>query len=702
MPDYKNFELQIHQLGENLYLAKVTNSPTLLEDESVSVRFSLPYPQSQIERFVQVLSGERRVQPAGAQRLAREFGEAFFKAIFAGEVAEAYAKARDVARTERAHLRFRLNLSRAGDIADLPWELLRDPEVDFLSLDGELVLVRHIQRLVSLDRLSSSPPLRILVMISAPENQTQIDEAAERANLEAAVGELREKGLAEIAYLEDASLRSLQNILRENNFDVFHYIGHSDFNPETGVGMLALEDPYEHKIAVPITGEALARELHDEEGIRLVVLNSCEGAQQDTRDPFSGIASSLVQRGLPAVVAQQFEISDQAAIEFSKEFYKALARGYKIEMAVSEGRRAVANTLNNTEWVSPVLFMHDHDSRSIFEFSGTPNMTLGELVRDRLYQIIAGVSGMVTLALIGVILGFGGDDEQVPFIPPPTVTPLPLVDLVITNISLEPRNPQPGQEVAVVIDIENRGSDPAAPFSYEWQPSIFSAQKLTRRVEGLAPGGVLRDSLTFRFGWWGTFISEGRVDTGNEIIEISEQNNKLNPIRTNTRLPFDIHFGDPLPDGTPVEQTMILPPDAFAAWGFEVRAEADDPACENAVVWLKFVRISWVALGIGLPDNPDMCTDADLVVTFLERTDNNLSGVSALNITTVPDGGSYILETYDQAGNLLETVESPNNIVDGIILMTTPDLTTFAKVFSVRISGENNPTLITDLTLFAP
>ncbi len=695
MPVYKNFELQIHQLGENLYLARVTDSPTFEKGESVSVRFQLPFRRDEIKRFVEMLSGERSVKRAAGQKIARDFGEGLFRVIFTEEVGKTYVEARELARTRQWNLRLRLNLSRAGDITTLPWELLRDPEIDYLALDGDTAFVRHIQRLVNLDHLNTDPPLRILVMISAPENLAKVDEVAERKNLEAAVKDLRQ---VEITYLEDASLRSLRTILQAQDFDVFHYIGHSDFNPETGAGVLALEDPYEHKRAIPISGEALARELYDERGIRLVVLNSCEGARQDVRDPFSGIASSLVQRGIPAVVAQQFEISDQAAIEFSKAFYEALARGSTIEAAVLQGRRAIANTLNNTEWVSPVLFLHDHDTSSIFEFSRRPT----EKLRDRMYQVITGVSVLIMLALLAIIFSLSRRGEDVEAVAPPTATPLPLVDLVMTNISVEPRSPQPGREAAVLIEIQNRGSDPAPPFTYEWQPSIFSNQKLSQRVEGLAPGGILRESLPVRFGWWGTFISEGRVDVNNEIIEISEQNNKLNPVRTNTRLPFDIHFDEPLPDGTPIQQNMPLPPDAFAAWGFQVSAESDDPACMNVVPWLKFVGISWVALGTGLPDEPEQCTEADLLITFLERQDNNLSGVSALTITAAPDGGRYTVETFQQSGELLETVTGINHPTEGITLITTPDITRFARIFSVRIHPEGSPILITDVSLFAP
>ena len=58
--------------------------------------------------------------------------------------------------------------------------------------------------------------------------------------------------------------------------------------------------------------------------LRLVVLNSCEGARTTLTDPYAGVATTLVQLGVPAVVAMQFEISDRAAIVFAEELYTNL------------------------------------------------------------------------------------------------------------------------------------------------------------------------------------------------------------------------------------------------------------------------------------------------------------------------------------------------------------------------------------------
>lgn len=62
-----------------------------------------------------------------------------------------------------------------------------------------------------------------------------------------------------------------------------------------------------------------------------------KGARGGDIDPFSSTAATLVRRGIPAVVAMQYDISDPAAITFGSTFYTAVTLGPAMEAAV--GRR---------------------------------------------------------------------------------------------------------------------------------------------------------------------------------------------------------------------------------------------------------------------------------------------------------------------------------------------------------------------------
>ena len=112
--------------------------------------------------------------------------------------------------------------------------------------------------------------------------------------------------------------------------------------------------------------------LGDHDSLRLTVLNSCDGARADKLDIFSSTAAVLVRKGTPAVIAMQYEITDRAAIELSRSFYTAIARGLPVDTALTEARKAVALALPGTvEWGTPVLHLRARDGR-IFEVNSDP------------------------------------------------------------------------------------------------------------------------------------------------------------------------------------------------------------------------------------------------------------------------------------------------------------------------------------------
>ena len=74
-------------------------------------------------------------------------------------------------------------------------------------------------------------------------------------------------------------------------------------------------------------------------------------------DVFSGTAAALVRGGVSAVVAMQFEISDGAAIAFSRGFYGAIAHGRGVDEAVRSGRVAILGLGDSLEWITPTLHL---------------------------------------------------------------------------------------------------------------------------------------------------------------------------------------------------------------------------------------------------------------------------------------------------------------------------------------------------------
>jgi CHAT domain-containing protein len=169
------------------------------------------------------------------------------------------------------------------------------------------------------------------------------------------------------------TLGELRRALLRDSFHVLHYMGHGGFDSEHG-GLLVFTDRTGH--GTPVTSEDLGVMLHDHTSLRLAVLNACEGGRTDPDDPFAGIADTLVRRGIPAVVAMQFEVSDNAAVEFAPALYGALAAGRPVDAAVSEARKAMY-TVNPLEWATPVLYLRADDAY-LFDITKTAKPPLDQ------------------------------------------------------------------------------------------------------------------------------------------------------------------------------------------------------------------------------------------------------------------------------------------------------------------------------------
>ncbi len=212
--------------------------------------------------------------------------------------------------------------------------------------------------------ISVTPPIRVLVMISSPTDFPTLDVEAEWTRLNEALADLVGRNQIAIERLDDATLETLQRRLRRERYHIFHFIGHGEFDDNAQEGVLILEGDKGrgHKVS----SQSLGMMLHDHETLRVAILNACEGARTSRTDPFAGSAQSLVQQGIPAVIAMQFEIADDVASRFAHEFYGALADGYPIDASLTEARKSIFAARHEVEWGTPVLYMRSPDGR-IFE-----------------------------------------------------------------------------------------------------------------------------------------------------------------------------------------------------------------------------------------------------------------------------------------------------------------------------------------------
>lgn len=313
MPDYLDFELEIGPGQGRDFPVAVLRSPA---GETRST-MRPPFDELALERYQDKLQlallrsgGQRRLAMTREQQDVRDFGQALFDALMAGDVRSLY----DVSQREAGEkgLRIKLRITDPA-LAALPWEFLFDPRRrDFVCLSTYTPLVRYLELPHPPQPLAVTPPLRVLGMIASPSDLHSLDGEQERQRVERALEGLRQDGVVELEWLVGQTWRDLQRALRRGPWHVFHFVGHGAFDANADEGMVMVCDDAGQ--ARPLRATELGRFLAGHRSLRLAVLNACEGARGSEKDVFSSTASILVSAGLPAVLAMQYEITDRAAI----------------------------------------------------------------------------------------------------------------------------------------------------------------------------------------------------------------------------------------------------------------------------------------------------------------------------------------------------------------------------------------------------
>lgn len=352
--EYLDFDLAIEKHA-NGYRAHVLN----WQGAQAAAPLTLALTDDEINAYLTQL-GFRVRGAHTASAAAKAFGQKLFDALFQDDVRVLWKTALTFADAQNKGVRLHLRLSDTPELADLPWELLYDARANtFLNLSYKTPLVRFLEMADPPRRLQIEPPLRILGILSLPDDYAELSVEREWAKLQDALKKLSDDGLVELTPLQDATPSKLQELLRQQNFHILHFIGHGERDPQTNQGALVFEN--ERGRGRLVSGERLGALLRDANSLRLVVLNACEGARPDRADPFGGVAQRLVQQTIPAVIAMQFEITDRAARAFAQEFYAALADNFPIEAALGEARKAIYGLPNETEWATPVLYSRSLD-----------------------------------------------------------------------------------------------------------------------------------------------------------------------------------------------------------------------------------------------------------------------------------------------------------------------------------------------------
>ncbi|MBC7249249.1 MAG: SUMF1/EgtB/PvdO family nonheme iron enzyme [Anaerolineae bacterium] len=361
--NYLDLSIQIGELiGERTYRLSIAGEEGIGRAEG---EFHMPRSEMEVGRLLGHIEGRIGLTGGGALRGSSEyrqlttFGQELFQNLLATPaVRDCYERAKNVIYKENNGLLLRLT-TPPDDVLlrTTPWEFLHDGR-RFLSVSNRTPIVRYIEPPWAMfTPLRLDLPLRILVVIASPKDQEPLNVEQEKCNISTA---LQNNPDVEIEVLEHATCSKLQKRLsraraEHKPFHILHFIGHGKHQQEQSYLLFERPDGWSDLV----DGEAMYTLLQDYRTVRVAVLNTClaaAGAESRAR-PFANVATSLVTAGIPAVVAMQFPISDQAAITFSEHFYYNLGMGYSVITAVAEARKAIYTNLRDAiEFGTPVLF----------------------------------------------------------------------------------------------------------------------------------------------------------------------------------------------------------------------------------------------------------------------------------------------------------------------------------------------------------
>jgi hypothetical protein len=152
------------------------------------------------------------------------------------------------------------------------------------------------------------------------------------------------------------TLERLEEKMHEG-YHVLHYVGHGVFNKKREQAALYMQDE-EGDTQVVRDDEfinMLARQ-RTQVRPRLIFLAACQSATRSTADAFLGLGPSLVEAGVPAVVAMQDFVAIKTARKLSLAFYRRLAEHGMVDNALNEARSTLL-TARQPDAAVPVLFM---------------------------------------------------------------------------------------------------------------------------------------------------------------------------------------------------------------------------------------------------------------------------------------------------------------------------------------------------------
>jgi hypothetical protein len=248
------------------------------------------------------------------------------------------------------------------DLSAWPWEYLYCPKTAertdggyFLGGKERLMFSRRPPGGGKSTLQVNRPPVTVLFVASRPEKyelnyEPVLKELNKLASMEPGETQPRVRVIPLLPDASDsatpgATYENFRNKVREGPH-IVHFVGHGQFKGGHGQLLFMNKDGGERWV----TDEELVADLTKAgapENLKLFFIQACESGATDSQSlvdryqAVSGMAMSLVEKRIPAVVAMQFKVAEHYANLFATRFYRALAEPKPVDVSVQIARLAV-------------------------------------------------------------------------------------------------------------------------------------------------------------------------------------------------------------------------------------------------------------------------------------------------------------------------------------------------------------------------
>lgn len=173
----------------------------------------------------------------------------------------------------------------------------------------------------TVDLSEKAVTMKVLFLAANPLNEGRLKTDREANDLKVQLAAVRNAKLKiEVEHAWAARNDQIQLEALNNQPDIIHFSGHGDSN------LIIFEDAQGN--AVEVSGDAVARLVELVGAVRCVVLNCC----------FSDSISKQILPHVEAVIGCNNTIDDEAAIMFTRAFYRALSHGANFQRAFDLAR----------------------------------------------------------------------------------------------------------------------------------------------------------------------------------------------------------------------------------------------------------------------------------------------------------------------------------------------------------------------------